>query len=172
MLLLAAVLLGCLIAFVLAYPILASDWFSNNRAYHWVLSFHTTQGRPRNVASRQLYVSWFPDGRPKFARDCALYSDGLLLNDRVAWNRGVTGEGGWIKDTPGFAKLMSLPPLPAGLPKDGAVSCGRLLIVSRLQGNIWVTRYYDREHLPAMVQQILRLTGPEWRLHDNNSVLL
>jgi len=60
----------------------------------------------------------------------------------------------------------------ANLPSDGAVPCGRLLIVSRSQGGVWVTRYYDRDHLPATVQQMLRLMGPEWRLHDPNAVLL
>lgn len=164
-------ILACLAAFVLAYPVLDRDWFSNGRAYRWVLSFHARQGH-RHEAVRLLYVSWFPDGRPKFARDCALYSDGLLLHDRVAWGRGVTGEGGWINETPTFTTLRSLPPLPPGLPSDGAVPCGRLLIVSRPQGGVWVTRYYDRDHLPATVQEMLRLIGPEWRLHDPNFVYL
>jgi hypothetical protein len=165
-------LLACLVVLGLLYPVLDQYWLSNGRAYKWVLSFHATQGRPRHEASRLLYVSWFPDGHPKFARDCALYSDGLLLGDRIAWNRGVTGTGGWINETPLFHSLLSLPPLPAGLPNDRAVSCGRVLIVSRLQSGVWITRYYDREHLPPAIQQIVRLTVPEWRLHDPNSVYL
>jgi hypothetical protein len=102
-----------------------------------------------------LYLTWFRSNTS--IQTCSVCDNGLEVFSRTTYGRGTSGGGGTIDQEPEFKQLQSLPPLPAGLRGPDTVSHLRLLIVSHRENGRMVTYYYNRDHLPQQVQDLLVL---------------
>ena len=120
-----------------------------------------------------LYLTYFRNGDTKYAEEAAIYlptnrdPSGFLRTQRVLWNYATQGGGQYIlPDMPEYgqmAKLANMKPLPLGFSSSGETSTARLLIVSQRSGGKWLTRYYDRRHLPQEMEQIFNV------VHDSRT---
>ena len=120
------------------------------------------------VVKEQLYPSdkpttkllegtWFLDGRPDVAIECRVDTDGKGYTVRAVYNWAYQNSFSiQLDDKKLQAERSALQAVPVSSlhpPMD------KLLILSFRIGNKWVTRLYDKEHLPASVQQAYEVLG-------------
>ena len=161
------ILIAALIVAVVGWPLVADRFMGDGDAYNHVLRLHRSPHYVRYYkrALQQevrepclLYLSWFPDGKPRFARTFSVCADGATASQRIMWNYATRGgSDAPITDRSDLSAIRQLAALPPGLKSPDDVSYGRLLIVTSGQREPRLTRYYDRAHLPPPVRRLVHL---------------
>ncbi len=164
--------LACLVAgviFAILFPVYGDRLTGYSRAFQNVLSKHKMppyighyrMEHNREISNREpclLDISWFPEGKAYEASGCAVGVEGTVRRTRILWNNGT--HGGYdqpITDLDEMDALRRIATLPPGLESPYDVTYGKLLIISSEQRGQWMTRYYDRAHLPAPINKLIQL---------------
>ena len=104
-----------------------------------------------------LEGTWFLNGNPSVAMECGVDTEGKGYTFRAVYDWAYQNSGTIQLDDRNLqalrAVLQALPPSSSHPPMD------KLLILSYKSGDKWVTRLYDKEHLPASVQQAYEVLG-------------
>ena len=104
-----------------------------------------------------LEGTWFLNGNPRVAMECGVDTDGKGYTVRAVYDNAYQIERATQLDDKKLQALRSaLQALPPSSPHP---PLGKLLILSFRIGDKWVTRLYDKEHLPVLVQGVYELVG-------------
>ena len=107
--------------------------------------------------TKLLEGTWFLDGRPNVAIECRVDTDGKGYTVRAVYDWADQNSFPIQLDNKKLqalnSALQALPPSSLHPPMD------KLLIISYRIDNKWVTRLYDKEHLPASVQEAYEVLG-------------
>lgn len=113
---------------------------------------------PDNKPTAKLVQgTWFLDGRPNVTIECGVDTDGKGCTVRAVYDWAYQNKSTIQLDDKKLQALRSalqaLPPSSLHPPLD------KLLILSYRIGNKWVTRLYDKDHLPVSVQEVYEVLG-------------